>query len=911
MPNPIDDPRRVEEVLEEDNELDGQTIDLDDDSDVEPTEGGALVSLNPGAQRAVDEQHADWFSNLAEDLEPGVLEALAADLLDKIVEDKEARQKRDEQYAEGIRRTGMGDDAPGGAQFAGATRVVHPMLAEAAVDFSSRAMKELFPAGGPVKDYIPGTPTKAKVEKAQRKTKHMNYQLTVQCRELRTDLEQLMTQVPLGGAQYLHVDWDERRRIPKFTPIYIDEMLLPFAASNYYGAERRTHWQHVTQSEFDARVRSGLYVDSDLIKASSSPDESAAASANDKIEGREESSTNPDNERSIYKVSLKDYLIEGDDAAGEQAAPYIVHIDDQTRNVLGVYRNWMEDDKTMGEMIDTVEFPFIPWRGAYPIGLTHLIGGLSAAATGALRAVLDSALINNFPGALKLKGSTTGQSTSINATQLTEIEGSIVQDDIRKLIMPLPFNPPSPVLFQLLGFLVDTGKGVVQTSFDKLSDQPANLPVGTTVALIDQGLTVYSAIHARLHSSMARLLEIIHRLNGLYLDEDELKDDVGEILAYRRDYEGPVDVVPVSDPAVSSEVQRFAKVQAVVQRADTHPQVYNALEVENMWLEQLKIPDFERLLIKAADPKPMNAVNENLASVGGTPPVAFPEQDHLAHLQVHLDFLMKLVMPMGTTLAASMAPLLGHVKEHVAMWYVAEVYKQMSATAGRPAEELMDDDPDVSRMYDRTLALVSTNVLDGAMQVFQQLPQVVQSVTELMQKLQPPMPQDPAIAAAQAAGAETQRKTAADQAKAQADQGRMQTEQAKIAATSQTKAAELALKREQLQSELQQAQQSNDTYQQIELQKRMAELEKQRQNNEAEDARAAAEMQTDAAKLGLDMQDSAADRQSREALAAADIQARIDMNNSDNDTAKLLAAAELATDEKTAMSTGTGINPNP
>ena len=572
--------------------------------------------------------------------------------------------------------------------------------------------------------------------------------------------------------------------------------------------------------------------------------------------------------------------------------------------MLAIYRNWMQDDDTASELIDTVEFPFIPWRGAYPIGLTHLIGGLSSAATGALRAVLDSALINNFPGALKLKGSTTGQSTTINATQLTEIEGSIIQDDIRKLIMPLPFNPPSPVLFQILGFLVDAGKGVVQTSFDKLADQPANLPVGTTVALIDQGLTVYSAIHARLHSSMARLLEIVHRLNGLYLEDDDLKDDVGEILAHRADYEGPVDVVPVSDPAVSSEVQRFAKVQAVVQRADTHPQLYNALEVENMWLEQLKIPDYERLLIKAADPKPMNAVNENLASVGGAPPVAFPEQDHLAHIQVHLDFLTKLVMPMGTML-------LGHLKEHVAMWYVSEVYRQMSRAAGMPAEKLMDDDPEVSRLYDRTIALVSMNVLDGAMTVFEKLPPIIQSAVETLQKLQPPMPQDPTVAAAAATAAETQRKGAADQAKTQLDGAKLQAQQAKNAADSQQKQAELDLKRQQLQLEITQAGEANETWKQLELQKRMAELVKQQQDNDAEDARKAAELQAAEGTQGRDLAMRAAEMEAETQRKAAELDNRMQINQADNDTAKLISAAEIATGERTGLSTGTGVNPNP
>lgn len=877
MPDPIFNPQGVQDALtdDEDDDTNGEFVDVeDDDSDVEPTDGGAYVDIDPETGAAIDANRDEWFANLADTLDYQVISALASDLLELVDLDKQAREKRDEQYEEGIRRTGLGDDAPGGAQFAGATRVVHPMLAEAAVDFASRAMKELFPAGGPAKDYIPGTPTKQKVAKAQRKTKHLNYQLTIQCKTLRTDLEQLMTQVPLGGAQYLHVDWDQQQKLPRFTPIYIDEMLLPYAATNYYGAERRTYWQTITQRTYEDRVASGLYIDADLSRVSSAPDTSKAQDANEKIEGKEQSSQNPDNERTVYRTSLRCWRMDGDEAADDMPAPYVVHIDVQSRTVLGIYRNWLEDDPKRVELIDTIEFPFIPWRGAYPIGLTHLIGGLSASATGALRALLDSALIQNFPGALKLKGTVGGQTTSVNATQLTEIDGGIVTDDIRKLVMPLPFNGPSQTLFQLLGFVTDTGKGVVQTSFDKLSEQNVNTPVGTTVALIDQGLTVYSAIHSRLHESMLRLLEVVHQLNKLYLDDEELKDDVGEILAYRRDYEGPVDVVPVSDPAISSEIQRFSKVQAVVQRADTHPDLYNAVEVETMWLEQLKIPDFERLLVKSADPKPLNAVNENLGSVGGRPLIAFPEQEHLAHLQVHLDFITKMIVPFGGLMVQALPNLINHIKDHVAMWYVAQVYDVMKqAHDGIPPEHLMDDDPDVSRMFDKTLALASMQVLNGAASMFQQVPPVIDQARQLIQQFSPPQPQDPSAAAAAASSAETQRRTVADRLKAQ-------TDQAKLASDQQKHSDDMRLREEALQLQLKQAEDERNDQQALLVRESLAgiALEKQR----------------------------GTDAQSRVETETA---ARAAMNTQDNETAMTISSAELAHDHRSNLSTGTGINP--
>ena len=259
-----------------------------------------------------------------------------------------------------------------------------------------------------------------------------------------------------------------------------------------------------------------------------------------------------------------------------EPAPYIITIDKLSRKVLSVYRNWDELDESKEELQWFVEFPFVPWRGAYPIGLPHMIGGISAAATGALRALLDSAHISNSQTMLKLKGGTRGgQTLEIQPTQVLEIEGGLNVDDVRKLAMPLPYNPPSAVLLQLLGVLVDAGKGVVRTTLEDLADSNSNTPVGTTLARIEQGMTVFSAIHGRLHDAMGRMLRILHRLNGMYLDDENIEAELGEELATRADFDGPMDVVPVSDPNIFSEAQRYAQVQAVAQRAAALPQLYN------------------------------------------------------------------------------------------------------------------------------------------------------------------------------------------------------------------------------------------------------------------------------------------------------------------------------------------------
>ena len=816
-----------------------------EDPNYHEIEEGEDVVLDDDSAVDKDPEH---FANIADHLDQLRLGAFAVELLELIDHDKQSRSKRDEQYAEGIRRTGLGNDAPGGAQFEGASKVVHPMLTEASVDFSSKAMKELFPAKGPAKSFIPGTATKEKVAKAERKAKHLNWQLTVQMREFRAELEQLLSQTALSGVQYLKMGWDARRRKPTAVFVPIDDVYLPFAATNFYSAERRTHRQEVTEQQFQERIASGMYRDVDLVPSSQEPVQSAASKANDKVEGRDASAYNEDGLRVVLEVALEAEL---DEDAGLK--PYIITVDEISTEVLSVYRNWMPDDQDYNELFWMIEFPFVPWRGAYPIGLTHMIGGLSGAATGALRALLDSAHINNFPGALKLKGGGKGGATeTLMPTQVTELEGTLIQDDIRKTIMPLPFNPPSQVLFALLGFVVDAGKGVVRTTFDNVADNHPNMPVGTTLALIDQGMTVFSAIHGRLHDAMQRVLEVLHRINYMYLEDGELKDDVGEVLASRADYDGPCDVVPVSDPNIFSETQRFAQVQAVVGRSDTHPELYDQRAVEKMLLERLKVPDYERLLKRAPEPKKMNAVNENVATSAGQPVTAFPDQDHLAHLQAHLDFMQSPLFGAGILMAPTCLPiLLNHVKEHMAFWYVVEIYNAVAQAAQVPPESLMDKDSEVSALYDKVLAVASTQVIATAPSVFAKLPQVVQAAIAMLKSVAPQGPQDPTAAAAQAAQAETARKAAEAQQKAQ------------------LKAQELQQKAADAQAKLAQAQQDM-----------AAEVDIARLREQAEDLRKQAELAV-----------------------------RYRMNTDDNHTAMLLAQMEVAYGEKFNVSTGTGVNP--
>jgi chaperonin GroES len=838
---------------EDENILTGEVIEVDDEDEgvVDTDDGGAIVTL--------DEEEAsrskDFYSNLAEDMSESDLGRISQQFLDLISKDKEARKQRDKQYEEGIQRTGLGDDAPGGAQFEGASKVVHPLLTEACVDFAARAIKELFPPQGPVKDFIPGKPDGDKVKKAQRKTKFMNWQLTVQSPEFRAELEQLLTQVPLGGAQYLKTTWNEARNRPDFLFVGIDEMYLPFAATNFYTAQRKTHVQYLTAVDYQKRVKDGMYRDVDLGPVSMEPDLSAAEKANNKIEGRNESSYNEDGLRTVYEV----YALA--DIEGEGALPYIISIDKPSGKVLSIYRNWDELDEAQEELQWFVEFPFVPWRGAYPIGLPHMIGGLSAASTGALRALLDAAHVSNSQTMLKLKGgSKGGQSLEIQPTQVMEIEGGLAADDIRKLVMPLPYNPPSAVLFQLLGFLVDAGKGVVRTTLDDISDGNPNAPVGTTLAKLEQGMVVFSAIHARLHNSMQKLLGILHRLNAMYLNDEEIEEEVGEELATREDFEGPLDVVPVSDPNIFSEAQRFAQVQAVAQRSAQLPQLYNQRKVEERILETLKIPNAKDLLNPAMEPKEQNAVNENVAATMGRAIVAFPEQDHIAHLKTHLAYMMNPVLGMNPLIAPTYIPMmLNHLKEHIALWYASSVFDLGNEATGEDIGDMLKQlkETDEKQAFDGMLAEASQSVVEQADQIFGTLPAVVQQAQQVLQQLAPQPQMDPN--------------------------------------------AQLAMQQMQMQAQRDQ---------------QRAAIDAQRLQLTAQDAQQKA--QIDAAKLQMDaqeMQQRAASEQAQQEAETqrklAELQVRQAMNTQDNLTAMELAKLEVETGERIAVSTGTGINPQP
>ena len=375
-------------------------------SEIDNNDGTMTVFLDSAKKNKKQSKHGD---NLADVLDDSELAALGMKYIDLIERDIEARESRDKQYALGIKRTGIAEPAPGGATFEGASRVTHPALAESYIDFSASSIKELFPPNGPVRSKIEGKVTHDKLDRAKRKAAFMNWQLTSEIRGYRGELERLLTQLPAGGTQFLKVFWSEdKMRIDvEFVPI--DDFILPYNAKNFYDCQRKFQRMTVSRYEYLRNVKSGLWKDFEL-PSSVMPMLTQAATANQKIEGKSETSFNDDGDRLIFEGCIWEQL-EDDD----RQKPYMVTIDKDSERILSLYRNWDEDDEKFQELEYIVDFNFIPWRGAYGIGIPHLAGGLADAMTGALRALLDSALIANSQAAVRLKGVGGGANNTIDA----------------------------------------------------------------------------------------------------------------------------------------------------------------------------------------------------------------------------------------------------------------------------------------------------------------------------------------------------------------------------------------------------------------------------------------------------------------------------------------------------------------
>lgn len=810
----------------------------------------------------------DWFDNLSTFIDQDVLDDLSEKYLELIEQDMEARKERDRMQADGIKKSGIGGPAPGGADFEGSSRVTHPVLIESYIDFSAQAIKELFPPNGPVKIKIQGKPNKTKMDKAVRKAAFMNWQLTREIPSYRPELERLLTQLPVGGSQYMKFYWSDTLGAPNAEFVPIDDIVLPFEARNFFDLQRKFHWITMSEFTYEQRVQSGLYRDLSLPAAyggSIEPTDSQRES--DRVEGKSNDYNTENRDRIIFEGCIYDQIV-GDNKAPEgRAVPYLITIDKESRKVLSIYRNWNEHDDKYREIDYLVDFTFIPWRGVWGLSLLQCVGGLPDALTGSLRALLDSALISNLQGGIKLKGNPSGASLSVSPTQVTEVDSN-GQDDIRKIYMPIPFNQPSPMLYQLLGLLTGAAKEVVGSAEESISDAGNNMPVGTTLALIEQGAKVFSSIHARLHDSQRRCLEILHRLNKDHLPEGKTvygSDDDDYVT--RADFEGQLDVRPVSDPNIFSETQRFAQIQfvmqSVIQAAPVIPQAMQLFDFRALYaraFELAKIPDYEEFLPEVPKPMPMNPADENVAMVLGKPVKAYAGQNHEAHIQVLLDFAKNPMFGQSPIIAGKfITSALNHLQDHVLIWYEEMMKADAAQETGKNITDIdWDNDPESAVLMAKSCAVV-----DKATQIaFGQIPALVAQAMKQLQALAPKPPIDPMVQV--------------EQAKIQGDQ---QIQQGKLSLAQQKSQADAQMKLQVLQAKVADAQQDYELAMQ---------------------------------KMGIDAhtQQQTAAIGAQTSIRTANIQSQTDMAKTihDNQSAQTIAAMKIASDAHTKLSDGASLS---
>lgn len=727
--------------------IDEETVELEADApltEIDNQDGTTTLILDEN-EPPKDE---DWFTNLVNILPQSELDALAQKYLKHIEDDMEARKDRDKMQAAGLEKAGISGPAPGGAEFAGASRVTHPVLVEAYIDFAASSIKELFPPNGPVRSKIEGKPNKEKLDKAERKTAFMNWQLTEEIKSYRPELERLLTQLPVGGSQYMKLYWDDSRARPNAEFIPIDDIVLPYEARNFFDVQRKFHKMRVSDFDYERAVESGRWADLELAPAYvGTEEETASQRETARIEGKENNYASETGERIVYEGCVYD-SIEGDsEAPSDKAPPYIIVIDEVSQKVLALYRNWDEDSETCAELEYIVDFNFIPWRGVFALSLLQAMAGLPDALTGGLRAIMDTALINNMAGGIKLKGNPGGASLTVAPTQITEVD-AMGTDDIRKVFMPTPFNPPSTVLFQLIGYLENAAKGVVGTASEKIAEINGNMPVGTTLALIEQGAKVFSSIHARLHDSQRRCLEILHRLNRDHLPAKLQYGSDPEDFVTPEDFEGRMDVRPVSDPNIFSETQRFGQIQFIIQTllqfAPVYPQLLQQVNIKKLLaraFSMAKVPDFEDFLPPDEEAQPLNPADENVNMVMGKPVKAFEGQNHEAHIQVLLDFAQNPNFGGSPVIAQQFLPAaMNHLMDHLMVWYdetmKAEAAHELNA---RSADVDWDGDPDSAM----AMAKASKAVDKASELAFEQIPALVAKGMQQLQSMAPKPPSDP------------------------------------------------------------------------------------------------------------------------------------------------------------------------
>jgi hypothetical protein len=735
---------------------------------IETEDGGAIIILGPEMSQDL---MPGFNANLAEHMDESDLGSIGHDLLDDFESDSRSREDWEQTYKKGLDLLGLKIEDRS-SPWPGACGVFHPILSEAAVRFQSQAIMETFPAGGPVKTKIVGRITPERERQAHRVKEDLNYILTEKMSEYRNEHERMLFALPLAGAAFKKVYFDPTLGRPASIYIPAEDFVAPYGASDLQTAPRYTHIMRKHPNEIRKLQVMGFYRDVDLSEPV--PDRNEIQRTKDKLAGEEQIDT--DDRHQLLEVHV-DLDLPGYEDVGKDgeptgiALPYVVTVERSTGVVLSIYRNWKQDDKLKLKRQHFVQYGYIPGFGFYPFGLIHLIGGIAKSATSILRQLVDAGTLANLPAGLKARGlRIKGDSTPLMPGEFRDVD--VPSGAIKDSITFLPYKEPSQVLAGLLGTLVEEGRRFASIADLQIGDANQSAPVGTTLALMERAMKVMSAVQARLHASMKHELDLLVDIIRVHMKGNyEYETDIGATRT--DDYDGRIDVIPVTDPNAASLSQRVVQYQAALQLAQQAPQMYDLPELHRQMLTVLGIQDPGKIIPNTDEKKPMDPVSENMAILSGKPVKAFLYQDHEAHIKVHMSAMQdpKILQLVGQSpqAAAIQAAAMAHIAEHIGFQYRREIEDQLGVELPPPDEHLPED----------VEVALSKLIADAAGKLLQK-DQAEAQMQEIQQKMQDPVVQAQ-MQDAQNKAAEIQRKALKDRADQMARERQQQIELERIA----------------------------------------------------------------------------------------------------------------------------------
>ncbi|MDB2436846.1 hypothetical protein N9W29_00615 [Candidatus Pelagibacter bacterium] len=653
--------QEIQEQLSEQVELEQESPD-----DVEVTEnedGSVDINLEPSA--ASPEGGDEHYSNLAEFLPDDVLGRLGSDLNGKYMDYTSSRKEWEKTYIQGLDLLGFKYNNRT-EPFQGASGVTHPVLAEAVTQFQALAYKELLPSDGPVRTQVMGLQTPEKTQQANRVKDFMNYEIMEKMKEYEPEFDQMLFNLPLAGSAFKKVYYDdmEQRAVSKFVPA--DDLIVPYTATSLDDAEAIIHRVKISENDLKKQQVAGFYKDIELSKPDSS--ESDIEKKERELEGT--SKTKDEDVYTILECHV-DLDLEGfedsDPETGEPTGikiPYIVTLEEGSREILSIKRNYEVGDVKKTKIQYFVHFKFLPGLGFYGFGLIHMIGGLSRTATSALRQLLDAGTLSNLPAGFKQRGiRIRDDAQSIQPGEFRDVDAP--GGNLRDSFMMLPFKEPSQTLLSLMGVVVNAGQRFASIADLQVGDGNQQAAVGTTVALLERGSRTMSAIHKRIYSALKNEFRIMARVFKLYLPQEYPYDVVGgQRMIKQQDFDDRVDILPVADPNIFSQTQRISLAQTELQLAQSNPQMHNLYQAYRNMYEALGVKNIDSVLIKPMQPTPKDPALEHIDALGGKQFQAFPGQDHRSHMTAHLNF-------MATNMARNnpmvMASLEKNIFEHISL----------------------------------------------------------------------------------------------------------------------------------------------------------------------------------------------------------------------------------------------------